>query len=80
MLHEAVACLAVDEESLERAEKAFRASRHVRQANEAMRQRLSGLAATQLLVADRVPEVIDHPGRITVDLTRREFKMLGPKP
>jgi hypothetical protein len=60
--------LTVDEESLERAEQPLRPTREVRQKHQPVRQWLAGLPARQLLLADRAPELIDHPSGIAADL------------
>jgi hypothetical protein len=59
--------LAVEEQSLERAEQALRASRDVREPDAPVGQWLPGFAARQLFFADRFPVVVDHRCRFADD-------------
>jgi hypothetical protein len=51
----------------------------VREPDEPVRQWLPGLAARQLLLADRFPVVIDHLCRFAGDLLDRKLEVLGPE-
>src|SRR5205823_7700245 len=72
--------LAVDHETLERAEQASRAVRGSGEANEAVRQRLSETAPLELLLRDRLPALLDELKRLAGDRSSRQLEMLGPQP
>src|SRR5919201_6650257 len=70
---------AVDEQPLQRAEQAPRPAREVRQLDQPMRRLESCTPPGQLLEGDRLPDVVDHPRRVAVDLVARPFEMLAPE-
>jgi hypothetical protein len=51
----------------------------VREPDEPVRQWLAGLAACQLLFADRFPVVVDHLCWLAGDLLDRQLEVLGPE-